>query len=307
MHFADRLFHAIQKTSPICVGIDPRIEAIPAFIKKQALEEFGDTPEAVASAFTDFGVGIIDAVADLVPVIKPQMAFFEMYGSAGLRSFEEICEYAQSKGLIVLADGKRNDIGTTAAAYAEGLLGKPLSIGEKRFQTNWIDATTVTPYLGSDGIKPFQDVCDANDKGIFVLVKTSNESAYEIQDMPVGDELVHEALAHMVAGWGMQSLGNCHYSNVGAVVGGTYGEEIAYLRSLMPNQFFLVPGYGAQGAGAEDVRPCFNADGTGALISSSREINYAYLKSKKFSPEEFDEAAREAVLIMKQDLESITS
>ena len=305
MHFADKLYTTIQKTSPICVGIDPRIDAIPSFIKQKALEEYGDTPKAVAAAFTDFGIGIIDAVADLVPAIKPQMAFFEMYGAYGMQAFEEVCKHAQSKGLIVIADGKRNDIGTTAEAYAVGLLGNPILIGGGAQTCNWIDAATVTPYLGSDGIKPFQEVCDQENKGMFVLVKTSNPSACELQDLPVGDQLLHEELAQSVASWGMQSLGECHFSNVGAVVGATYGEEISYLRSLMPNQFFLVPGYGAQGAGAEEVRPCFNVDGMGALINSSRGINYAYLKGTQYSENDFEDAAREATIEMKNDLESV--
>ncbi len=304
MHFGDRLFQEIKNKSPICVGIDPRIRLIPQFIKKNSLEEFGDTPEAVATAFFDFSVSIIDSVYDLVPVIKPQLAFFEMYGHAGIKAFEDICQYAQEKGLLVIADGKRNDIGSTAEAYAEGLLGKPLMI-ETNQATNFVDALTVNPYLGSDGIKPFQEVCDKNDKGIFILVKTSNPSSGEVQDLTSGDEFVHEKIAHLVAGWGTQNIGETNYSNVGAVVGATYPEEAAYLRSLMTNQFFLVPGYGAQGAGAREVKPCFNADGTGAIVNSSRGILFAYKKSKKYSEENFEDVAREAVLDMKEDLESI--
>ena len=305
VHFGDALFKAIEKTSPICVGIDPRLDQIPNFIKEAAVAEFGNTPEAVASAFIDFSIGIIDSVWDLVPAIKPQLAFFEVYGSYGIRAFEEICEYAQEKGLLVIADGKRNDIGSTAEAYAQAFLGSaPLIQGGSEIITK-CDALTVTPYLGSDGIKPFHKICNENDKGAFVLVKTSNPSSYEIQDLPTGDHLVHEELAQMLSSWGMLSLGESNYSNLGAVVGATYPDEARYLRSLMPNQFFLVPGYGAQGAGAEDVKPCFNADGTGALINSSRGIIYAYEKNAKFSEKNFDDAAREAVVIMKKDLSAV--
>ena len=303
-NFGDRLYEAIKNKCPICVGIDPRIGSIPQFIKDSALEELGDTKEAVAMAFTDFSIGLIDSIHDIVPVIKPQLAFFEMYGSAGLQAFEEICEYAQGKGLIVIADGKRNDIGSTAEGYAKAFLGESELI-KGSLACNFVDALTVNPYLGSDSIKPFQDITSDNGKGIFILVKTSNPSSSEIQDLACGDHMVHEEVSHLVAGWGLSNLGETHYSNIGAVVGATYPEEAKYLRSLMPNQFFLVPGYGAQGGGASSVKPCFNSDGTGALINSSRDINFAYLKNKKYSEKNYAEAAREATLAMKKDLESI--
>lgn len=304
MNFGDKLFHAIQKTSPICVGIDPRIDSLPKFLRDAALEEYGDTAEGVAAAFTDFSLAIIDATADLVPAIKPQMAFFEMYGSAGIRAFEDVCQYAQEKGLLVIADGKRNDIGTTAEAYAQAFLGK-VPLLQKTESVNFCDALTVNPYLGTDGIEPFVNVCNAEGKGIFVLVKTSNPSSFEVQDLATSEEMVHEEVARLVSGWGNASLGENYFSNVGAVVGATYPDEAKYLRSLMPNQFFLVPGYGAQGAGAAEVRPCFNVDGTGAIINSSRGIIFAYKNNKKYSEENFDEAAREAVLAMKADLASV--
>lgn len=304
MHFADQLFQKIKNTSPICVGIDPRIEMIPDFLKQSALEEYGDTPEAVAAAFTDFSMAIIDATSEFIPAIKPQLAFFEMYGAAGIQAFEDICSYAKEKDLLVITDGKRNDIGSTAEAYAQAFLGNPPLINSPK-ESIAVDALTVTPYLGSDGVKPFKTLCDENDKGIFVLVKTSNPSSHEIQDLPTGDHMCHEEVAQLVSGWGMENLGECNFSNIGAVVGATYPEEASYLRSLMPNQFFLVPGYGAQGGSVDTVRPCFNADGNGALINSSRGILFAYQNDSKYSEKNFDEAARDAVIAMKEDLSKI--
>ena len=304
MHFGDELLKKVTKTSPVCVGIDPRIEAIPTFLKDAALEEFGDTAEAVATCFTDFSCALIDVIADLVPIIKPQLAFFEMYGAAGIQSFEDVCAYANEKGLLVIADGKRNDIGSTASAYAKAFLGESPLINSNK-QVMQVDALTVNPYLGSDSIYPFIETAKESGKGMFVLVKTSNPSSSEIQDLAVGDEMLHEEMAHLVSGWGREFVGQSGFSSVGAVVGATYPEEARYLRSLMPQQWFLVPGYGAQGGGAEDVKPCFNVDGYGAIINSSRGINFAYLKNDKYSEKNFDDAARVAVKVMIDDLKTI--
>ncbi len=304
-NFADKLIGAIKKKgTPICVGLDPRLGKIPAFIKDKALKNHKNKWEAAAEAVIEFNKGIIDAVEDLVPVVKPQIAFYELLGSQGYRAFEETCEYAREKGLLVLVDGKRNDIGSTAEAYADGLLGDVELFDEKVPGVD-ADALTVTPYLGWDGIKPFAQK-SVGGKGIFVLVKTSNPSSGDFQDVEMGDgRSNYEIMGHFVESWGADYIGESGYSSVGAVVGATYPDQAKRLREIMPTSIFLVPGYGAQGGGAEDVKYCFNSDGLGAIINSSRGINYAYETSEKFGDTEYAEAAREAVEIMKSDLQNI--
>jgi len=301
INFADRLTNKISGLSnPTVVGLDPRLNQIPDFIKQKAIDEFGETFEGVAFAILEFNRGIIDAIADIVPAIKPQIAFYECYGSDGLKAYENTVRYAQEKGMIVIGDAKRNDIGSTAKAYAEGHLGLVDLFGEPTPSIN-TDALTVTPYLGTDGITPFTKVCEELGKGIFVLVRTSNPSADEIQGQALGDHLMDEHVAGLVEGWGRDLIGDCGFSAVGAVVGATYPEEARVLRNLMPNQIFLVPGYGAQGGGAEDVKPCFHENGTGAIVNSSRGIIFAYEKQGK-PGEAYAEAARDAALAMKEDL-----
>ena len=301
IHFADRLTNRISELSnPTVVGLDPRLSQIPEFIRENAIEEFGETTEAVAEAIIDFNMGIIDAISDIVPAVKPQIAFYECYGHQGFRAYEETVRYAQEKGLIVIGDAKRNDIGSTAQAYADGHLGTVDLFGEPESVID-TDALTVTPYLGSDGIDPFTKVCAVRGKGIFVLVRTSNPSADEIQGQALGDHLMDEHVASLVEGWGRELIGDSGFSSVGAVVGATYPEEARVLRNLMPNQIFLVPGYGAQGGGAEDVKPCFHENGTGAIVNSSRGIIFAYQKQER-PGEAYAEAAREAALAMKEDL-----
>jgi len=291
MNFADRLIQKIKATSPICVGLDPRFEQIPQHIRDDA-----PTPGA---AIFDFNKGIIDAVHDLVPAVKPQLAFYEMFGLDGLAALSRTIQYAKEKGLIVIADGKRNDIGTSAEAYAHAYLDE---VGDFA-----VDALTVSPYLGYDGVKPFLENCKKHDKGIFILVKTSNKSSGDLQDREVEAEKlkVFELMGHYVESWGQDLIGKEGYSSVGAVVGATFPEEAKKLREIMPNTIFLVPGYGAQGAGAMDVKHCFKADGTGALVNNSRGILYAYEHMKQFAPEQYDQAARAAVLEMKKDLASL--
>ncbi len=291
MNFADKLIEKIQATSPICVGLDPRYDQIPEHIRADA-----PTPGA---AFLQFNKGIIDAVQDLVPIVKPQIAFYEMLGLDGLVALSRTIEYAKEKGILVLMDAKRNDIGSTAQAYANTYLDK-----EGDFSS---DALTVTPYLGYDGIKPFAEMCLEHDKGMFVLVKTSNTSSGDIQDRKVDEtgQTVYELMGQFVDSWGHDCIGESGYSSVGAVVGATYPQEAKKLRELMPNSIFLVPGYGAQGGGAEDVKPCFNKDGLGAIVNSSRGIIFAYEKSEEHDGESYAEAARDAVLAMKADLESV--
>lgn len=304
IHFADQLTSRIsQLSNPTVVGLDPRLAQIPGFITTKARKAFGETTEAVGEAILKFNMGIIDAVYDIVPAVKPQIAFYECYGHQGLRAYEETVRYAQSKGMLVIGDAKRNDIGSTAEAYADGHLGMVDVFGTPQTTIN-TDALTVTPYLGTDGIEPFTKVCAEMGKGIFVLVRTSNASSDEIQGLPVGDHLMDEHVATLVEGWGREMIGESGFSSVGAVVGATYPEEARALRNLMPNQIFLVPGYGAQGGSAEDVKPCFHKNGTGAIVNSSRGIIFAY--HKLGTPEEgYAEAARKAAITMKQDLEAL--
>jgi len=306
LHFADKLTNKIATLSnPACVGLDPRLNQIPEFILEKAMETYGETTEAAAEAIIAFNEGIIDAIYDIVPAVKPQIAFYECYGHHGFRAYEETIAYAQEKGLIVIGDAKRNDIGSTAEAYANGHLGV-VDVFENPTKTINADSLTVTPYLGSDGIKPFTDVCGKFGKGIFVLVRTSNPSADEIQGQALGDHLMDEHVATLVEGWGRELIGQSGFSSVGAVVGATYPEEARVLRNLMPNQIFLVPGYGAQGGGAQDVKPCFHDNGSGAIVNSSRGIIFAYKKNDQ-PGEAYAEAARTAALAMKEDLGQLFS
>jgi orotidine-5'-phosphate decarboxylase len=290
MHFADRLAEAVKKkNSVICVGLDPRWDQLP----KDIQEKFGSDFEGKAKAFLEFNKGIIDAVTDLVPVVKPQIAFYEALGHHGFWAFEETCKYAQEKGLLVIADAKRNDIGSTAAAYAETFLS-----GE----VVQADALTVNGYLGLDGILPFVKMCDKKEKGIFILVKTSNPSSGDLQDRVTADEnmSIAELMGHFVDSWGDDSLGE-GYSAVGAVVGATFPAELEKLRGVMKKAWLLVPGYGAQGGGAEDVKAAFDENGLGAVVNSSRGIIFAYEKDGG----DYKKAARAAVERMNDDLNTV--
>ena len=280
MHYADRLAERIKRTSQACVGLDPMMKELPEGIEKN--------PEGVKK----FCTGIIDAVADIACAVKPQMAYFEVMRAEGMKVFFEVCDYAQKKGLIVIADGKRNDIGSTCEAYADAYLG----------EGSPIDALTVSPYLGSDGINPFMKRAMDNGKGIYVLVKTSNPSSGEIQDLPTGDEAVHEYLAQLVESWAAAGLGEAsNLSCMGAVVGATYPEELSYLRTLMPHVPFLIPGYGAQGGTAADCRTGFLKDGTGAVVNAARSIIYAS------NGKDWQQAAAKAAKTMAKDLRSALS
>ena len=304
-NLVDRLLEKIdEKKNPSCVGLDPRIGRIPKFIREEALEKFSDPFEAVSYSFIEFNKGIIDAVKDIVPAVKPQMAFYEQYGSEGVKAMEETIEYAKKQGLIVIEDVKRNDIGSTAEAYASAHLGEvELSDGETKPSFD-ADMITVNAYLGSDGVKPFLDVCKKYGKGIFILDKTSNPSSGELQDKKIeGDGKVYEKMAELIRKWGEDLIGERGYSSVGAVVGATYPEEAVKLRKMMPRSIFLVPGYGAQGGTADDIIPCFNDDGYGGIVNSSRGIDFAYQKDEyEYEPEEFDKASREAAFEMKDDI-----
>lgn len=304
-HFADKLTEAIkEKNSVVCVGLDPRLDQIPAQIVSKAQQDFGTTLEAAAEAIIEFNKGIIDAIADLVPVVKPQIAFYELFGSHGLRAFEETCKYAESKGLLVLADIKRSDIGSTAKAYAQAYLGESSFFGTSE-STQAIDAVTLNPYMGYDSIDPFMEECRRYGKGMFVLVKTSNPTSGDFQDRKVDESglSIAQLAATFIESWSSDEVGESGYSFVGAVVGATYPAELSQLRELMPSSYILVPGYGAQGGTAEDVRGAFDQDGLGAIINSSRGIIFAY--EKDGTPETYAESAREAVVKMNADLNAV--
>ncbi|MEF9939955.1 MAG: orotidine-5'-phosphate decarboxylase [Clostridium sp.] len=301
-----KLIEKIEKTkAPICVGLDPMLDYIPEHVTKKAFEEFGETPEGASEAIWQFNKEIIDATADLIPSVKPQIAMYEQFGIEGLKAYDRTVKYCQDKGLIVIGDVKRGDIGSTSAAYAAGHIGK-VQIGSKSwagFDTEYI---TVNPYLGTDGVKPFVEVCNEYDKGLFVLVKTSNPSSGEFQDRLIDGRPLYELVAEKVVEWGELSMDGA-YSNIGAVVGATYPEMSRILRMLMPKTYFLVPGYGAQGGTAADLKYCFNKDGYGAIVNSSRGIIAAYKKEpyKKFGAEHFGEASRQAVSDMIADINSV--
>ena len=289
----------------VCVGLDPRLNKIPSFIQKRALKENKDKFAAAAAAILEFNRGIIDAVCDLVPVVKPQVAFYEMFGEEGMRAYRQTIEYAHTKGLIVVADIKRNDIGSTAEAYADSYLGTVDVLGEETAIFD-ADAVTITPYLGWDGIKPFAEKCAEYNKGIFILVKTSNPSSGDIQDLVMQDgRSVYEIMGMLVESWGAEDIGESGYNPIGAVVGATYPDQAARLRKLMPHTIFLVPGYGAQGGGAQDVKPCFNKDGLGAIVNSSRDIIFAYENSSDYGEKDYAKAARAAVVAMNEDLNKV--
>ena len=297
-----RLIEKIQKTAPIVVGLDPQLKFIPEQLLKASYKEIGENPEGVADAIFKFNKGIVDAVYDIIPAVKPQIAMYEVFGIPGLIAFDKTVKYCREKGLVVIGDIKRGDIGSTSAAYAQGHIGS-VEIGGKKFRGFEEDFATVNPYLGSDGVKPFIDICNAEDRGIFVLVKTSNPSSGELQDKIVDGTPIYEMMGRMVDEWGKESMDGA-YSNVGAVVGATYPEQGKILRKIMPHTFILVPGYGAQGGKGADLVHFFNEDGLGAIVNSSRGIIAAYTQEKysKFGAENFADASRAAVLDMKEDI-----
>ncbi len=288
--------------APVVVGLDPMLAYVPEHVQKKAFEEYGETLEGAAEAIWQFNKAIVDATYDLIPAVKPQIAMYEQFGVPGLAAFAKTCEYCKSKGLVVIGDIKRGDIGSTSGAYATGHLGK-VTVGSKQYSGFSEDFVTVNPYLGSDGVKPFIDVCKEENKGIFVLVKTSNPSSGEFQDQLVDGTPLYELVARKVNEWGEECMGDV-YSNVGCVIGATYPEMGKTLRKLMPKTYILVPGYGAQGGKAEDLVHYFNADGLGAIVNSSRGIIAAYKQDKyaKFGAENFADASRQAVVDMVEDI-----
>ena len=297
----DRLIEKIEQTqNPTVAGLDPKLDYVPEYIRKKCFEKYGETLKGAAKALLEFNKGLIDALYDIVPAVKPQAAYYEMYGPAGVKTLYKTQEYARSKGMYVITDGKRNDIGTTMEAYATAHLGK-VKIGGSEFEPFLGDALTVNGYLGSDGIKPLIKVCAENDKGIFVLVKTSNPSSGELQDRLIDGEPIYEVMGKMCEKWGEELPGVYGYSGVGAVVGATYPEQIKTLRKLLPNTFFLIPGYGAQGATAADIAGAFDENGLGGIVNSSRGIMCAYQK-QKCSEHEFAEAARREAIRMRDEI-----
>ncbi len=306
--YIDRLIDEIKKkNNPSVIGLDPKIEYVPGYIKDSFFNEFGATFEGAAQAIIEFNTRLIDAICDIVPAVKPQLAYYEMYGIEGIKAFDETVKYAKKKGLLVIADGKRNDIGSTAQAYSAAYLGNT-PIEKEKHKAFDADALTVNPYLGIDGIKPFIDDCTNNDKGIFVLVKTSNPSSGQLQDLKTeSGKAIYETVAEYVAEWGETVKGKYGYSSVGAVVGATYPEQAKVLREIMKNAYILVPGYGAQGGTAKDAAASFNKDGLGAIVNASRSVMCAYKSDKwntKYDENSFAEAARAEAIRMRDEIVS---
>lgn len=300
----DTLIERIEKTqNPTVAGLDPKLEYIPQYIKEKCFEKYGETLKGAAEAIFEFNKGIIDEIYDLVPAIKPQCAYYEMYGYEGVRVLAQTIEYAKSKGLFVMTDGKRNDIGATMEAYATAHLGE-VKVGSKTIAPFNADALTVNGYLGSDGITPLLNECKNRDKGIFVLVKTSNVSSGELQDKIIEDKTVYNVMGDMCEQWGSEVMGKYGYSGVGAVVGATYPEQLSEMRKALPHTFFLVPGYGAQGGGAKGVSKAFDKNGLGAIVNSSRGIMCAYKKEDNCDEKDFAKASRREVIRMKKDIMS---
>ncbi|MBD5546633.1 MAG: orotidine-5'-phosphate decarboxylase [Lachnospiraceae bacterium] len=302
----NKLISKIKATgAPIVVGLDPTMKFVPEHIQKKAFEEYGETLEGAAEAIWQYNKEIVDHIYDIIPAVKPQIAMYEQFGIPGLIAFKKTVDYCKGKDLVVIADIKRGDIGSTSEAYAVGHLGK-VTVGSKSYYGFDEDFATVNPYLGSDGIKPFIKVCQEEKKGLFVLVKTSNPSSGEFQDRQIadaGNRPLYEVVGEQVAKWGEEHMGDS-YSYIGAVVGATYPEMGKILRKVMPKSYILVPGYGAQGGKGSDLVHFFNEDGLGAIVNSSRGIIAAYQQEKyaSFGPEHFGEASRAAVIDMREDI-----
>ncbi len=301
----DRLIeNIIEKQNPTVAGLDPKLDYVPASVKDACFAQYGKTLEGAAAALLAFNKAIIDQIYDIVPAVKPQAAYYEMYGWQGVKALAETIAYAREKGMFVITDGKRNDIGTTMEAYATAHLGTTDVAGEA-VDAFGADALTVNGYLGTDGIKPLVNICKEKDKGIFVLVKTSNPSSGELQDLQlVNGASVYEQMGKMCERWGEELPGKYGYSGVGAVVGATYPEQLAEMREKAPHTFFLVPGYGAQGGGANDAKNAFDTNGRGAIINSSRGIMCAW-KKQGLTEDDFAAAARQEALRMKDDILSV--
>ncbi|MFQ6807837.1 MAG: orotidine-5'-phosphate decarboxylase [Blautia sp.] len=299
----NKLIANIQKTNaPIVVGLDPMLNYIPKHVQEKAFKEYGETLEGAAEAIWQFNKEIVDHTSDLIPAVKPQIAMYEQFGIPGLMAYKKTVDYCKEKGLVVIGDIKRGDIGSTSAAYATGHVGK-VQVGSKKYAGFDVDFVTLNPYMGSDSINPFIEACKEEKRGMFVLVKTSNPSSGEFQDQLVNGRPLYELVGEKVAEWGEGFMGDS-YSYVGAVVGATYPEMGKILRKIMPKAYILVPGYGAQGGQGKDLVHFFNEDGLGAIVNSSRGIIAAYKQEKyaKFGEENFAEASRAAVEDMVADI-----
>ena len=304
MSFNPLIEKIIEMKNPTVAGLDPKLDYVPQFIREKCFEKYGRNLEGAAEALYEFNTGLIDALCDVVPAVKPQMAYYEMYGWQGVRTFARTVEYAKSKGMYVITDGKRNDSGATMEAYAAGHLGTTDVEGEQ-IDAFGADALTVNGYLGTDGISPLLKVCAEKDKGIFVLVKTSNKSSGELQNLLLeGGESIYGRMACMCDEWGKELPGKFGFTGVGAVVGATYPDQLTELRREHPSIFFLVPGYGAQGGGAQGLTGAFNQDGIGAVLNSSRAIMCAY-KKESCDEKDYAGAARREALRMKDDINSV--
>lgn len=291
-----------EHNAPVVVGLDPMLKYVPEHIQKAAYEQYGETLKGASEAIWQFNKAIIDNIYDIVPAVKPQVAMYEQFGLEGMEAFKKTVDYCHEKDMVVIGDVKRGDIGSTSEAYAVAHLGK-VQVGSKKIAAFDEDFATVNPYLGSDGIKPFINVCKEENKGIFILVKTSNPSSGEFQDRLIDGKPLYEHVGAKVAEWGEECMGD-NYSYVGAVVGATYPEMGRTLRKIMPKAYILVPGYGAQGGKAEDLKAFFNEDGLGAIVNSSRGIIAAYKKEEyaKFGEKNFAEASRQAAIDMINDI-----
>ena len=300
----DELIKKIKEMqNPTVMGLDPRYEMIPEVIRNQ----YPQTSEGVAKAIVEFNKKLIDATYDIIPAVKPQIAFYEMYGLEGMKAFEETCKYAKQKGMLVIADIKRGDIGTTAKAYSNAFLGKT-KIGDKEESIFDVDFVTLNPYMGLDSVKPFIEDCVTYNKGVFILAKTSNPSSGDLQDVKLqAGEEVYIKVAKLIKEWGKDLVGENGYSSVAAVVGATYPDQLEEIRKVAPNTFFLIPGYGVQGGKAEDIALAFDKNGLGGIVNSSRGLMCAYksdLWKDKYAEEEFDKATRAEAIRMKEELNS---
>ncbi len=289
--------------NPTVMGLDPVLDYIPDYIKEKAVKEYGDTFKAAGEAIFEFNKGLIDAAAELVPAVKPQSAFYEMYGIEGLIALEKTIEYAKAAGLYVILDVKRNDIGSTAEAYAKAFIGQTQLFNSSAKATP-VDCVTVNPYLGIDGVKPFIDVAAENGKSMFILVKTSNKSSGDFQDLEIDGTTLYRKVAAKVEEWGAPYIGESGYSPCGAVVGATYPKQLTELRAAMPHTFFLIPGYGAQGGAANDIVGAFDKNKSGAIINSSRALMCAYKKAGDDGTN-FKACTRDAVIAMRDDINSV--
>lgn len=303
----DRLIEKIvEKQNPTVAGLDPKLSYIPDFIKEEAFAKYGKTLEGAAEAILVYNKALIDALCDIVPAVKPQAAYYEMYGWQGVRALTETIAYAKSKGMFVVTDGKRNDIGTTMEAYATAHLGVTDVDGTEATAFG-ADALTVNGYLGADGIVPVINVSKKMDTGMFVLVKTSNPSSGELQNLELeGSETIYLHMGNLCEEWGKELMGKYGYSGVGAVVGATYPQQLTELRKELTHTFFLVPGYGAQGGTAKDIAGAFDSNGLGAIVNSSRGIMCAWQKEDGCKPEDFAAAARREAEKMKKLLTDVT-